>query len=162
MILATPAAAGATEICDAIFNGLVFSAGGPPLAPGANNAMVAPELVIGYLARCISRFYTDIIRKYLSMHMAGLDPPQANPVSVDSVRNFEIRKIVRNMLITRNNLNLLTRLCERCAPGDFDSFINRVGIHIVLNVWSMLLMTAPEKIDKLLNGWIEKWMCMST
>ena len=120
MILATPAAAGATEICDAIFNGLVFSAGGPPLAPGANNAMVAPELVIGYLARCISRFYTDIIRKYLSMHMAGLDPPQANPVSVNSVRNFEIRKIVRNMLITRNNLNLLTRLCERCAPGDFD------------------------------------------
>ena len=27
----------------------------------------------------------------------------------------------------------------------------------MFNVWSMLLMTAPEKIDKLLNDWIDKW-----
>ena len=157
LALTHQAAAGSVEILDVIFGNALFAVGGV-MAIGPNQRMVAPELVIGHMARSIAAFYTDILRPCFMRHMSGLDP-EIPPVGAAPavLQNIVAQSIARDMLIHRVGLDILTRHCETCTPRDIDSFLNRTGVHTVLKQWSDLLRSAPPKVDRLLHDWKDGW-----
>ena len=83
---------------------------------------------------------------------AGLTGPYADCGT--SPRAYEVSRaiIVANKLINREDLVVLMRLCERCTPGDLDSYVNKVGVHSVMKMWDDRLHMAPSNCHCVLHG----------
>ena len=119
---------------------------------------MAPELVIGHMGRSIATFYNRILRPSCMRHMAGMDPEPLLPgATVNAQRRYQVQRLVNEMLVGRDSLDSLMRMCETCTTGDIDSFLNRVGVHCVLKQWTESLRSAPPKADDMLYDWIDAW-----
>ena len=70
---------------------------------------------------------------------------------------FGISKVVYDMLISREDLDLLMEICERAAPDDLDSCMNHVGVHAVISMWMDMLATAPDRVNRLIGEWVDAW-----
>lgn len=158
-----PNLAGFTEISDIIYTTTWYDGGNPGFAPGPAAHMAPPAVVIGYMATRIATFYTETIRPCFSRHLAGLDPlPPAGPLPAGAagialVNAYNMQGFAKNSLMSRQNLDVFLRLCERASPRDIDSFMNHVGIHAVVRTWREMLKTAPNKVDRLLAQWVDAW-----
>lgn len=155
-----PAFAGYTEITDIIYTTTWFDGGNPGFVPSPAALIAEPAVVIGHMATRIARFYTDTIKPYFSRHLAGLDPlPPAPPggAAVVPIQMLNMQRYAKQALMSRQNLDVFLRLCERASPQDIDSFMNHVGIHAVTRTWREMLKTAPNKVDRLLTQWIDAW-----
>jgi len=150
--------AGAVEIMDVIFSDRLFSTGRVPVIPGRHTQIRPPERVIGYMAECIYVFYEHSLKRFFSRHIAGLDPVPLAPGASDVEKQwFGISKVVYDMLISREDLDLLMEICERAAPDDLDSCMNHVGVHAVISMWMDMLATAPDRVNRLIGEWVDAW-----
>lgn len=158
-----PDLAAYSEISDIIFTTSWFDGGNPGFVPTPAAATETPAVVIGYMASRLSVMYERVILPYFSRHLAGLNPiPPALPLppgppGLALVKEFQMQVNTKKMLMSRQNLNVFLRLCERASPRDIDSYMNHVGIHAVTRTWREILRSAPEKVDRLLSQWIDAW-----
>ena len=158
LVLMHPKAAKAVEISDVIFGSIIFDNALNVIVPTVGDVMSNPDDVIGFMGRRIARFYRQIIRPNFSIHLAGLTPPEPPVGAGDSAkRTFADRVLVSNMLIERNDMTILLRMCERAAADDVDSYMNNVGIHAVMEVWGENLKAAPVRVENMLMDWVDKW-----
>ena len=158
LVLTHKDAAKAVEISDIIFGDLIFSNNANVVIPAPGKTMSPPAEVIGFMARRVSWFYNRILRRYFSIHLAGLTPPQPPIGAPDNRRRLYLDRILINdMLLTQDELTMLLRMCERAAADDVDSFMNNVGIHAVMEMWGEALRTAPVKVENMLMDWMDKW-----
>jgi hypothetical protein len=155
--------AAVTEISDVVFTSTWYTGGVPGFAPGVAAAVAQPDLMIGFLARRVNRFYSEIFRPFFSRHLAGLDPlppvmpPAGGAVPPRRARAYIMQVYSNKHLMSRQNLDAFLHLCERASPGDIDSFMNHVGIRAVVKTWSEMLQSAPNKINRLLGQWVDAW-----
>lgn len=158
-----PNLAGHMEISDIIYTATWYDGGNPGFVPGPAARIANPAFVIGFMATRIAEFYNRTIRPYFSRHLAGLDPlpPGAPPPpglpAAALISMFNMQRYAKKSLMSRQNLDVFLRLCERASPHDIDSFMNHVGIHAVTRTWREMLRTAPNKVDRLLSKWIDAW-----
>lgn len=158
LAIAHDKASDSVEILDLIFSEKLFGAGRVSVMPGRNTQIHSPEDIIGYMAESIFLFYGNWLRLYFSRHMAGLGPMPLAPGASDlDKQRFAIQMIVFDMLISRDDLDTLLRICERAAPGDIDSCMNHVGVHAVVGMWLDVLTTAPDKVNRLIREWVDAW-----
>ena len=153
-----PLCAEYTELSDMVFTRTWANGGQLGFVPTPASPMVRPDYVIGFMATRISVFYDSHVRPYFSRHLAGLPPaPLAVGAPAAQMGQRAVEMYVKNRLMNRQNVNMFLHLCERASPDDIDSFINHVGIHAVLRVWSQNLQVAPNKLDRLLGQFKEAW-----
>jgi len=154
-----PGAAGAVEVFDVIFSNRLFNAGrDEEIVPGRGTLIRRPARIIGFMATSVTKFYLETLKPYFSRQMAGLDPlPVAANAPDDEVQKHEIQRVVYNMLLSRDDLDMLMAMCERAAPGDIDSYMNHAGVHSVMHMWMDMLVTSPDKVNRLIGEWVDTW-----
>jgi hypothetical protein len=156
IVLFSSVYADAVEICDVVFGqGVLMGEENPAAQRNEHKEIMPPEDVLSYMAQRLAGFYDNVVRPYFSRHMAGLElRPPGVPAAFQL---FKSQTIVGEYMVTRRNLDLLLTLCERCEPGNLDSFVGQVGIHSVLKLFFNRMQMAPRKAQRLLNEWLDTW-----